>query len=183
MKRGIALMFFLLFLLASGGRGEQFVPLSIAQLTARADVVVHGTVRSKTCQRDPAGRICTKVELELRGVWKGPVAEPKQRFLIVLAGGVLGEEKVTVSGQADYAIGEEVVAFLRLNERGEGVTLGLAQGKFAVWRDPATGEKQARSLFHGGAAPGAGRVRAAATGSGADLTLSELKRRVEEAPR
>src|SRR5947207_3049369 len=57
--------------------------------------------------------------------------------------------KATVSGQVEYGIGEEVVAFLVLNHRGEGVTLGLAQGKFHIGKEAETGERLVHNLFHG----------------------------------
>ena len=153
----------------------QFRPLSIEQLASRSDVVVHGTVTSKTCQRDPEGRIFTKVELAVAETWKGPAST---NLTIVQSGGILGEEAALVAGQADYQIGEEVVAFLVLNARGEAVTLGLAHGKFHVWQDPATGEKLARNIFHGHSGQGAGPAngsQASAQGK-ARLTLAELKR-------
>ena len=80
----------------------------------------------------PVGRH-TKVELEVTDVWKGAVSGSP--FQIVMGGGVLGEEQAVVSGQVQDAVGEEVVAFLVRNARGEGVTLGLMQGKFHVWKD------------------------------------------------
>jgi len=125
----------------------QMVPLSLEELAGQADVVLHGKVRSKACQRDAAGRIYTLVELDVAAVWKGAVHS--QPFPIVLAGGTLGSERSVAFGQAEYWPGEEVVAFLRINARGQGVTLGLAQGKFSAWRDQTTGEILVRNLFHG----------------------------------
>src|SRR5437867_8643817 len=100
----------------------QMEPLSIEQLAQESALVVQGTVRSKSCQRDPAGRIFTKVELQVAETWKGSLTT--NRISIVHGGGVLGGERSIVSGQVDYGIGEEVVAFLVLNQRGEAVTLG-----------------------------------------------------------
>ena len=124
------------------------VPLSIEDLTAKAQLVAHGTVVSKSCQRDSAGRIYTKIDLRVAEVWKG--AMMTNHLILVHGGGILGEERVEVSGQVDYQIGEEVVAFIVLNQRGEGVTLGLSQGKFHVWKDRASGALFARNPFHGG---------------------------------
>jgi len=127
--------------------GVSMVPLSVNELTDRADVIVHGKVQSKTCLLDSAGRIYTSVQLEVLDVWKGSVSG--QPFTISLAGGTLGDKRVVVSGQADYLPGEEVVAFLRLNQRAEGVTIGLSQGKFEVRVDARTGEKLVRNIFLG----------------------------------
>ncbi len=121
--------------------------LPIEELSQKADLVVLGTVLSKSCHRDDSGRIYTKVQLRVDEVWKGSVAT--NSFTIVHGGGTVGNRRVEVSGQAEYQVGEEVVTFLRLNQRGEGVTIGLAQGKFCVGADPATGEKFAHNIFHG----------------------------------
>ena len=121
--------------------------LPIEELSQKADLIVRGTVLDKSCQRDDSGRIYTKIELQVSEVWKGTLAT--NSFTIVHGGGTVGDRRVEVSGQVEYEVGEEVVAFLRLNQRGEGVTIGLAQGKFRVWTDKATGERFAHNLFHG----------------------------------
>src|SRR2546425_6240991 len=126
-------------------------PLSVEELTKQSSLILHGTVLSKTCQRDPQGRIYTKVELDVAEVWQGSLST--KRFTIVHGGGILGDKQVVVSGQVEYGIGEEVVAFLVLNQRGEGVTLGLKQGKFRVWKDVKTGDVLAQNPFHGGEVP------------------------------
>jgi len=126
----------------------QYLPLSIAELTDHADLVIQGTVASKTCLRDEAGRIYTRVELTVMEIWKGSLTT--NRCIIALASGILGDEGVAASGEATYEVGEEVVAFLVLNHRSEGVTIGLIQGKFAVTVEPGTGAKLARNIFHGG---------------------------------
>jgi hypothetical protein len=130
-----------------GTHAEQMRPLPVAELTERSELVLHGTVASKECGLDPSGRIVTRIQLSVEDVWKG--ALKTNSFTIVHGGGKVGNLRAQVSGQVEYQTGEEVVAFLVLNQRGEGVTLGLAQGKFHVWKDKATGEKFAHNLFHG----------------------------------
>lgn len=152
------------------------VPLSIPDLTAKSELIVHGTVLSKACQRDPEGRIYTKVEVQVTEVWKGTAtANP---LTIVHGGGTLGQERVVVSGQVEYEVGEEVVAFLVRNARGEAVTLGLAQGKFRVWKDSTSGQVLVRNPFHGGP----DLIKPSPTSPESDrprLTLHELKDRVK----
>ena len=128
-------------------QASPLAPLPVEDLTTHADLVLHGKVLSKTVLRDPAGRIYTRLELGLIEVWKGAI--PGDAFVIVHGGGTLGDERVEVSDQASYAPAEEVVAFLRLNDRGEGVTLSLSQGKFAVFSKPGSGEKLVASRYHG----------------------------------
>ena len=161
-------------------RADQMWPLSIEQLTAKADLVLQGKVLSTTVQRDPQGRIYTTVKLQVDEVWKGSLAT--NQFTLVHGGGVLGDEVATVSGQAKYEVGEEVVAFLVLNQRGEGVSVGLCQGKFQVWNDPLDGEKLAHNRFHGLRPAAAGPPAKGVTAAGFRnrLTVADLKQRVQE---
>lgn len=153
-------------------------PATIEDLAQRADLVLHGIVRSRACQRDDRIGLITRVELDVRDAWKGdPGGHP---FWIVLAGGTLGEETLTVPGQAEYQPGEEVVVFLRRNVRGEGVTVGLAQGKFEVHRAADGSEPRVQSLFHGD--PPSGRDSVIPTTSPSarpPLTLQRLRAQVE----
>ena len=109
-------------------------------------------------------------------VWKGSLTT--NRFIIALASGILGDQGVAVSGEATYDVGEEVAAFLVLNHRGEGVTLGLIQGKFDVTVEPATGTKLARNMFHGGHAGFAAQRQIQAGLAPMRLTLTDLKAQV-----
>jgi hypothetical protein len=83
----------------------------------------------------------------------------------------------------DYPVGQEVVAFLVMNSRGQAVTLGLAQGKFEVWTDRSSGRQLARNPFHGQAPPGSDRIAIATAATAVELTLDELKKRVQGGPR
>src|SRR5436309_11391207 len=106
---------FLLLLCCAGTsslRAVQMQPLSIEQLTQKATLVVSGRVLSKSCLRDLAGRIYTRVELQIVEIWKGSLST--NLFPVVQGGGILGDEKATVSGQVEYSVGEEVVVFLVL---------------------------------------------------------------------
>jgi hypothetical protein len=158
---------------------EQMVPLPIDWLAGKAQLIVQGTVLSSAVQRDSAGRIYTAVQIEVEDVWKGSLTT--NRFMIVHAGGVLGDQAAVVSGEAAYAVGEEIVAFLVLNQRGEGVSLGLSQGKFHVSKDSATGEKVAQNRFHGRLNGGTGVPGKTAQAAGIvdRLTVNDLKRRAQ----
>lgn len=161
-------------LLAFAARAFVMRPLSIQELTATANLVLHGSVTGKTVQRDPEGRIYTRVELQVIEAWKG---QPKTNsFVLVQGGGVLGEETVVVDGQEEFSIGEEVVVFLVLNQRQEGVVIGVSQGKFKVHSE-ARGEKSARNLFHGDAP--VAEQPAMTNARPRKITLTDLKRRVQ----
>jgi hypothetical protein len=152
--------------------GSQVIPLSIDRLAARARVIVHGTVTSKTCLKSEKGEIYTRIELDVLEVWKGPATN---HFVIVQAGGILGEERVEVIGQANYRAGEEVVDCLAVNSRGEGVSLGAGQGKFSVWTDEKTGLKRAASMYIGRGSPG---VRNPAGAAPEIITVDDLRTRM-----
>jgi hypothetical protein len=124
-------------------------PLAIETLGHDAELVVHGKVLGKVCQRDSSGRIHTRVEIELIDVWKGRWTG--RICPIVHGGGTVGEQRTIVSGQAEYAIGEEVVVFLVTNLQGQHLTIGLSQGKFHIATNETTGAKTARNPFHGSA--------------------------------
>ena len=142
MRRFVGFLLVSLVALVSSS-ATQWKVLPIERLAEAADAIVHGTVISKTCQRDTEGRIFTRVELSVKEHWKGP----KKSFSIVHAGGVLGDVAVTADGLEQYEVGEEVVAFVRFNSRAEGVTVGMCQGKFNVWK--REGRTFVRSPFHG----------------------------------
>jgi hypothetical protein len=173
-KLVFALSVLLLLAVPKINRAGHLVPLTIEQLAQQSELVLEGTVLSKSCQRDPAGRIYTKVELSVADVWKGAV--PARPFTIVHGGGVLGDNRVTVSDQVDFQPGEEVVVFLVINQRGEGVSLGMAQGKFHVWINQTTKLKYARNSFHGGTEAGGSSTQQSVAEP--RLTLADLKRRV-----
>ncbi|HVY71570.1 MAG TPA: hypothetical protein VHH73_16675 [Verrucomicrobiae bacterium] len=161
-------------------RGFQAPPVSVGQLSSAAEIVVHGKVLSKSCQKDATGRIFTKIELKVDEVWKGSITNDP--FTIVHGGGVLGEQRVVVSGQVEYRVGEEVVAFVVLNERGEGVTVSLAQGKFTVFAGEA-GQKIASPSFLRAPPPPRGHATSPARSDHGSLRLEDLKRQVQGATR
>lgn len=158
------------FIISSTALAVRMVPLSVAQLTTKAQLVLQGSVTSKTVQRDAEGRIYTRIELRVADVWKGQPGG--KTFTIVQSGGTLGEEIATVDGQEEFSIGEELVLFLVLNQRNEGVVIGLSQGKFKV-RKESDGEKVAHNLFHGTASE-------ATKTKSSRLSLAGLKQRVQE---
>jgi hypothetical protein len=153
-------------------------PLAIDELVRKANLIVQGTVINKTCQRDDVGRIYTRVNIQVAEVWKGalPTNASPPMLTIVQSGGTVGDVREEVSGNVQYEPGEEFVAFLVFNAQGEPVTIGLAQGKFHVWRDPQTGEKFTNNLFHGKPEPAPGNDHNPA----APLSVSDLKLKVQQ---
>lgn len=127
----------------------RMIPLTIEQLAGKAGLVVRGQVDAVEVARDSGGRIYTRVGLAVIEVWKGRMDGAQGRCELVVGGGLLGERAVRVSGQAEYGVGDEVVAFLARNDAGEWVTLGLSQGRFRVHREALTGRRLASNPFWG----------------------------------
>ncbi len=170
-------------LIASAGVLQALVitPLEIEELTKKADLVVQGVVASQASRKDASGRIYTEVELDVAEVWKGKLSE--KILKVVMGGGVMGGRRTVVSGQVDYAKGEEVVGFFRFNDRGEAVTIGLAQGKFQIVKDERTGEKLANNPFHGESRRSVAKAGISTPTNPEPLTLLQLKRRVQGSTR
>ncbi len=137
----------ILSLMATHLAAQMMRPLPVAELSQKADLIVQGFVQGKVCQRDSDGGIYTTVDVITTEVWKGRPAT--NRLSIVYSGGTFGHSHLEVSGQVDYTPNEEVLVFLVTNPAGELVTLGMSQGKFHVWQEPASGEKFACNPFHG----------------------------------
>jgi len=164
--------------------GTSMVPLSIGELAAESDLILHGRVASAATSRHRANRMVTRVGVDVLEMWKGTVSEA--RVQVTLAGGVLGTRQVIVDGQPDYRPGEEVVLFLKRNPRGEAVTVGLAQGKFTVVDDPNTGLKHVHNPFHGRRQPAPERAQGVVAGPDVlerGLSLAELRQKTLERPR
>jgi len=164
--------------LALAPRAEVMIPLSIETLASEAALVVHAKVESKTVQRDPAGRIYTRVELTPLATWKGP--PPAAPFHLVHGGGVLGEQRVEVTAQVHFKPGTEVVVFLTPNERGEWLCLGMSQGQFHVAQEPG-GRRMVWNPFHGQPANPDQEAAAKSPPAAAGLALESLREAVARA--
>jgi hypothetical protein len=96
------------------------VPVTVEQLSRRADVVVVATVRSTRALWE--GRlIVTDCELEVRVAMKGALA-PGQTLTLRVPGGVIGDLGQTIPGVPRLDRGETVVAFVtRAEDRPAGL--------------------------------------------------------------
>ena len=124
----------------------RFVPLSVQELTAQSEVIIHGAVRERVVERDASGRVYTKVQITVAETWKG---RSGAELTVVQASGTLGERTYHADGEEPLEPGEEVVLFLVMNDRKQGVVVGLCQGKFQVRANAKVGEKVVCNLFHG----------------------------------
>jgi len=137
-----------LAMIGSGIQAHEMIPLNLDSLTETADWIVHGRVQSMECRKDAERGIYTLITLDAEEVLKGDLVQSSP-VTVVHAGGVLGEQRVTVAMQVEFHLGEEIVAFLIKNERDEGVIIGLSQGKFEVFQPVGATQKMVRNPFYG----------------------------------
>ena len=126
---------------ASSATAETSRLWSEEQLARSAVLIVIGHTTAVEVGRDPVTTwIYTYVTVEVSEVLKGPV--DLDVLVVKQAGGVIGAEGLTVSGQAQFAPGEDVLLFLDVRPR-DGTLYPSAfwQGKWTVGVDTATGAR------------------------------------------
>ncbi|MGE3887413.1 MAG: matrixin family metalloprotease [Vicinamibacterales bacterium] len=112
------------------------------QLTALSAAVVSGHVTAIATAADASGGIYTYVSIAVSEVLKGSV--PDGRVVLKQAGGVVGDIGLDVSGQASFAVGEEVLVFAEVRPRDATLcTTALWQGKWTIEIDAASGNRVA----------------------------------------
>jgi hypothetical protein len=127
--RAIAVV--VLLSLPAAARASIAMPLSVAALSQKADLVVRGTVLRQSAAWTRAGRIVTATELAVKEAWKGT---PPEHLTVRHWGGKVDDVGQQVAGEVDFQDGEEVVLFLAKTRLTDGSyqVLGMAQGKFTV---------------------------------------------------
>jgi hypothetical protein len=111
------------------------VPMSLDRVASEAARIVHGTVSDVRTARDEHGLPATWVTLDVARTLKGPgsahVVFKQIGVIDPLPDGTIAR----VPGLPRYAVGDEVVVFLR-GESGRGFTspVGLGQGLYRVER-------------------------------------------------
>lgn len=106
------------------------LPVSIEQLTRNAELVVDGDIgKGESFRVD--GRIFTRVEVKLRGIWKGAVL--LRTVSVIVRGGIVDGIGQRVDGEAVLDSGDHTVLFLRYDEQLAGYRpVALEQGAFRV---------------------------------------------------
>jgi len=130
-----------LFLLWTGlAQAAVMESMSMAELSASAEVVVHGVAVSSVCRFEDApnaGRIVTDVTIRVIDSVRGIGAE-QTSIVVTTLGGEMGEHGQWIPGAPRLAVGDEVVLFLtRPVKRTVGiryVPVGLSQSVFFVDR-------------------------------------------------
>jgi hypothetical protein len=115
--------------------------MSVEDLSRGADAIVSGRVVAVSSAWNEAHtKIYTFSTVEVTESLKG---EPARRIVVKELGGAVGDIGMEASGVARFALGEEVLVFLRRDPDGAYRTRGLAQGKMRLVRETATGRAYA----------------------------------------
>jgi hypothetical protein len=93
--------------LGRGGRSIEAGPIDIARLTARAAVVVHGSITNRTTRW--IGRVIyTQYDVAVQETLKGAA---RSTVTVAVPGGALGNVQLTVPGAPELEVGAELVFF------------------------------------------------------------------------
>ncbi len=163
----------LLALLATGQtRASSMEQMDTAQLTKQAQWIHVGQVTDSWASEDSANRmIYTYVKMRVDQTIKGNAA---QEVLIRLPGGRLKDRGMIVHGMAHFSRGERALVFLNTDREGMPSVVGMAQGKFHVYRSPISGEDTA--TFQ--APSNLTFFSRTATGPGRQVVATQVERRV-----
>lgn len=125
-----------LLLSALPASATQVVPLDTRELALGSSDIVVGTVESVRSYWTPnRSRILTDVTVRVSESLKGESAT----LVLTQMGGEVDGMKLSVEGSPVFRVGQEVLLFAWRDRNGRAQVNGLAQGKFDVTRDPATG--------------------------------------------
>lgn len=107
-----------------------------ALVRGSSDVVVGRVVSTTSRWSEGRRHIVTEVTVEVAQSLKGE----RTRLTLVQLGGELDGMRYSVPGSPTFQTGEEALLFVWRDARGNAQVNGMAQGKFEIRRDAATGE-------------------------------------------
>lgn len=114
--------------------------MGMRALVTEASVIARVTVRERTARYDARDRIVTDVALQvdeaLYGSTPAGVVRAGDTLVVTRLGGELDGLGLRVEGEPTFAVGEELLVFLR-SDHGELHAVGMAQGVFPIARDGA----------------------------------------------
>ncbi len=137
------------------------------ELGATATAVVRGRVQDvRSFWNEGHTKILTEIVVAADETYKGAV---EGSLRLMQLGGTVGNVRVTAHGALQWTPGEEVLLFVEPAAGGAYQVSGFSQGKFAVERDPRTGEAFV-------VAPAQGDVEMVGTPGGAETVTARLER-------
>ena len=128
-----------LLLLAASAEATTLRALDTRSLTRESSDIVIGAVTGvRSYWNDAHTRILTDVSVDVRETLAGGTAT---RLTLTQYGGEVDGVRVSVPGAPLFVPGEEALLFVWRDATGRAQVNGLAQGKFDIERDAATGER------------------------------------------
>jgi len=151
-----------------------------ALVEGSSDIVI-GHVDALRSYMSPDHRhILTEVTVTVADRLKGDDAT--QQVTLVQLGGEVDGMRYTVPGSPLFKPGEEALLFIWRDESGRAQVNGLAQGKFDITRDSATGERLIQRTLPGLAVKNPRTLALAAKGQpAARIPLSTMMREIRRA--
>lgn len=131
----MALVLLALFASAADAPASVVVPMTLAELSRDARVIVEAEVLAVHVTAD-TGRVERVVSLRVRARWKG---DSDNVVHLRLPGGTHGRTHTMVTGVPSMRVGERFVLFLADSPGGAYRVLGLHQGAWRVQASPLNG--------------------------------------------
>jgi hypothetical protein len=158
----------------------QIEHLDTRALVSQSSDIVVGTVEgARSYWNDRHTKILTEVTLRVSDRLKGAAAE---RVTLTQLGGELDGLRYEIEGSPQFKSGQEALLFLWRDARGRAQVNGLAQGKFDIHRDPATGERLLERAMPGLAVRDARSLSLVRAGERpARITLDDMMREIRSA--
>jgi hypothetical protein len=134
-------------LVAASARATEVIHLDTRALTLGSSDIVVGAVESITPRwNEQHTKIVTDVAVRVTQSLKGASAET---LTLTQLGGTVGNMRYTVPGCPAWRTGEEALLFVWRDSHGRPQVNGLAQGKFDITRDAASGERMVQRSLEG----------------------------------
>lgn len=174
-------MFALVLLTASpAARATQVTLLDTRALVRESSAIVIGQIEGSSARwNDNHTMIVTEVTVQVSQTLKGPAS---QRLTLRQIGGEVDGLRYSIEGSPNFTPGEEALLFVWRDSAGNMQVDGLAQGKFDITRDPATGERMVQRSLKGLAIRDAKTLRMVGPGASAQpIPLNSLVREIQAA--
>jgi len=170
-------------LAAGPAAATRVVHMDTKALVHESSAIVIGQVEGTRAHwNERHTKIVTDVDVRVTQALKGA---PGERVTLTQLGGDLDGMRYEVPGSPLFARGEEALLFLWRDTKGRTQVNGLAQGKFDIRRDPATGERLVQRSLPGLAigdtrSLGPARAGGAAPRIPLDALVGEIQRALAE---
>ena len=148
-----------------------------ALVRGSSDIVIGEIAGTRSYWNDRHTKILTEVSVRISETLKGT---PAQTIALVELGGEVDGMRYNVPGCPVFRSGEQALLFVWRDRAGRPQVNALAQGKFEIRRDPATGRSVVQRSLPGLAMTDARSLRAVPSGEPAPrIPLDDMKREIQ----